>query len=90
MNENLMIEYVYAIKDYTQENNGAIIGAFHDLSDAEEMILSLTEEAVHFNALEMCHRLFPRWNIEEICQSAWRRETLIWSYGIETIPIFYY
>ena len=87
MNENLMVEYVYAIKDYTKET---IIGAFYDLSDAEEMVLSLTEEAVYFNTLETCHRLFPRWNIEEICQSAWRRETLIWSYGIETIPIFYY
>ena len=32
MNENLMVEYVYAIKDYTKET---IIGAFYDLSDAE-------------------------------------------------------
>ena len=90
MNENLMIEYVYAIKDYTQENDGTIIGAFDNLSDAEEMILSLTEEAVHFNALEMCHRLFPRWNVKEVCQKAWRYESLVWSYGIEAIPIFYY
>ena len=91
MNENLMIEYVYAIKDYTQENDSTIIGAFDNLSDAEEMILSLTEEAVHFNALEMCHRLFPRWkNIEEVCQKAWRYEFFVWSYWIEAIPMFYY
>ena len=90
MNENLMIKYIYAIKDYTQENDGTIIGAFDNLSDAEEMILSLTEEAVYFNALEMYHKSFPKWNIEEICQKAWRYESLVWSYGIEAIPIFYY
>ena len=90
MNKNLMVEYVYAIKDYTQENDGAIIGAFYDLSDAEEMVLSLTEEAVYFNTLETCHKLFPTRNIEEIYQKTWRRESLVWSYGIEAIPMFYY
>lgn len=84
-----MVKYVYAIKDYTKENDGSIIGAFYDLSDAEEMVLSLTEEAVYFNILEMCHRLFPIRNIEEVCLKVWRREFLVWSYGIETIPIFY-
>ena len=81
--------YVYAIKDYTKENDGTIIGAFYDLSDAEEMVLSLTEEAVYFNVLEMYHRLPFKQNIEEVYQKAWRREFLVWSYGIETIPIFY-
>ena len=90
MNENLMIEYVYAIKDYTQENDGAIIGAFDNLSDAEEMVYSLTEDAVYFNALEIYHKFFPKWNIEEICQKTWRYESLVWSYGIEAIPMFYY
>ena len=87
MNDNLMVEYVYAIKDYTQET---IIGAFYDLSDAEEMVLSLTEEAVYFNTLETCHKLFPIRSIEEIYQKAWHRESLVWSYGIEAIPIFNY
>ena len=85
-----MVKYVYAIKDYTKENDGTIIGAFCDLSNAEEMVLSLTEEAVYFNILEMYHRLPFKWNIEEVYQKAWRREFLVWSYGIETIPIFYY
>ena len=87
MNENLMVEYVYAIKDYTKET---IIGAFYDLSDAEEMVLSLTEETVYFNILEMYHRLPLKGNIEEVYQKAWHRESLVWSYGIETIPIFNY
>ena len=91
MNENLMIKYIYAIKDYTQENDSAIIGAFDNLSDAEEMVYSLTEDAVYFNALEMYHKSFPKWkNIEEVCQKAWRYEFFVWSYGIEAIPMFYY
>ena len=84
-----MVKYVYAIKDYTKENDDTIIGAFYDLSDAEEMVLSLTEEAVYFNILEMYHRLSFKCNIEEVYQKVWRREFLVWSYGIETIPIFY-
>ena len=84
-----MVKYVYAIKDYTKENDDTIIGAFYDLSDAEEMVLSLTEEAVYFNVLEMYHRLSFKQNIEEVYQKVWRREFLVWSYGIETIPIFY-
>ena len=80
-------EYVYMIKDYTNE---IIIGAFCNLSDAEEMVYSLTEDAVYFNALEMYHKFFPKWNIEEICQKTWRYESLVWSYGIEAIPMFYY
>ena len=80
-------EYVYMIKDYTNE---IIIGAFCNLSDAEEMVYSLTEDAVYFNALEMYCKLFPKWNMEEVCHKAWRYEFFIWSYGIEVIPMFYY
>ena len=65
-------------------------GAFYDLSNAEEMVLSLTEEAVYFNTLETCHKLFLIWSIEEIYQKAWHRESLVWSYGIEAIRIFNY
>lgn len=83
-------EYVYIIKDYTKGNDHDIIGAFCNLSDAEEMVYSLTEDAVYFNALEMYHKSFTKWNIEEICQKAWRYESLVWSYGIEAIPMFYY
>ena len=84
-------EYVYIIKDYTKGNDHDIIGAFCNLSDAEEMVYSLTEDAVYFNVLEMYHKSFPKWkNIEEVCQKAWRYEFFVWSYGIEAIPIFNY
>lgn len=84
-------EYVYIIKDYTKGNDPDIIGAFCNLSDAEEMVYSLTEDAVYFNALEMYNKSFPKWkNIEEVCQKAWRYEFFVWSYGIEAIPMFYY
>ena len=84
-------EYVYIIKDYTKGNDHDIIGAFCNLSDAEEMVYSLTEDAVYFNALNMYHKSFPKWkNIEEVCQKAWRYEFFVWSYGIEAIPMFYY
>lgn len=86
MNENLMVEYVYAIKDYIKET---IIGAFYDLSDAEEMVLSLTEEIAYSNSFDIYYHSLHH-NMEKACRDAWHIESLVWSYGIEAIPIFNY
>lgn len=82
----LWVENVYAVKNYVSDE---IIVAFNNLADAEELVFSLAEETAYLNSLDIYHHSL-RPNMEKACQEAWRKEFLSWSYGIETIPIFYY
>lgn len=88
INKTLRVKDVYVVKSYISDE---IIVAFDNLADTEELAFSLTEEIAYLNSLDIYHSsLNP--NMEKACQNAWRKEFSVWSwsYGIETIPIFYY